>query len=798
MKYKIFALFFVLSAGSLYSQTINQKGLEEQFRNPPFEYRSFFPFKGAGGGRNILTGTVQEQLNIIYNQYGFGGIMFAPTTDKRFTGSNDAKPGYLRHIGSGLQKTLPAGSSPWLETLPEGASPYRYSESSSENTNPLPAYLSKEYFDQVREILIYSKENNRKVVFYDEVGYPSGIANRTTPEKFYRKILEKEEYLITDSQEITLDIPENGVLMAIVAMNPSTLERINLISELKNNVLNWKSPEGTWKIIVFRSITSKPSGSELDYRIATDYLDTEAADWFVNAVYEPHLHEIGKYFGNTVFQGFFDDVGIFDEERTWTNKFNDHFIKNIGIDPAIYYPALWENIGAETEAARVAFFDTRAELLADGFPKILTEWGDKHNLEMSGHCPGNYDIQPVDMNGDPFKFYRAQPVPMVDVIFTYPTGRDGFKLVSDGADYYDKPIVAAETFNSFSPAGHIDGYRRLMELYIRGINRLIGSGLPKTDVMGDTGTFSEWVGRSCLLLQGGQRVSEIAVFYPIDDLQAFFRFDAPEYTENARWGTFVHHDTDYLALGEMLLEHVHRDFTFLHPDFLLSDKMKIENKCLVLDNTINSQKYKVLIMPGQRVISLKALQKIKEFYDAGGIVVATSLLPSKASDLTGCAAKTTDNDLQVQAIIKEIFGIDSSIPMPNGVSDIRKSKNDGKSVFIRKPNGEELIKTFSSLQLNADVVFSGNPAPTSGGGMLSYLHKKKDNRDIYYFANSSNDAIDTFVEVRGKINPQTWNPSNGEISEITSFTYLEKNGAVYTRFPLALKAVSAMFVVSGN
>jgi hypothetical protein len=188
MKYKIFALFFVLSAGSLYSQTINQKGLEEQFRNPPFEYRSFFPFKGAGGGRNILTGTVQEQLNIIYNQYGFGGIMFAPTTDKRFTGSNDAKPGYLRHIGSGLQKTLPAGSSPWLETLPEGASPYRYSESSSENTNPLPAYLSKEYFDQVREILIYSKENNRKVVFYDEVGYPSGIANRTTPEKFYRKI----------------------------------------------------------------------------------------------------------------------------------------------------------------------------------------------------------------------------------------------------------------------------------------------------------------------------------------------------------------------------------------------------------------------------------------------------------------------------------------------------------------------------------------------------------------------------------------------------------------------------------
>jgi hypothetical protein len=798
MRKILFAVFFILFPGTLYTQTINTTSLKEQFKNPPFEFRTFFPFQGAGGGRIILAGTVQEQLDTLYHKYGFGGVMFAPTTDIRFSGRNDAKPGYLRHVGSGLQKTLPAGSSPWLETLPEGLAPYRYSDPSVQNTTPLPAYLSEEYFAQVREILTYSRENNRKVIFYDEVGYPSGIANRTTPEKFYRKILEKEEYLIGGSREITIEVPEKGVMMAVVAMNPSTLERINLTSELKNNVLNWKSPEGTWKIMVFRSVTSEPSGSELDYRIATDYLDPEAARWFVNAVYEPHFKEIGEYFGNTIFQGFFDDVGIFDEERTWTNKFNEFFAKNTGLDPSIYYPALWENIGPETEPARVAFFDTRAELLADGFPKVLTEWGARHNLEMSGHCPGNYDIQPVDMNGDPFKFYRAQPVPMVDVIFTYPTGRDGFKLVSDGADYYDKPIVAAETFNSFSPAGQTDGYRRLMELYVRGINRLIGSGLPRTDVLGNTGTFSEWVGRCCMLLQGGQRVSEIAIFYPIADLQAFFRFDAPEYTEDARWGTFVHHDTDYLAVGEMLLEHVHRDFTFLHPDFLLSGKIKIEDKSLVLDNATNSQKYKVLILPGQRVISLKALQKIKDFYDAGGIVIATSLLPSKASELTGSVAQTTENDLQVQAIIKEMFGIDSSKPMPDGVSAIKKNKRNGKSVFIRKPDGEVLIKTFSALKLSADVVFCGNPTPSSGGGMLSYIHKKKDGRDIYYFANSSNDAIDTYVEVRGKIKPENWNPANGEISKITSYTYLKRNGEVYTRFPLELKAVTSMFVVSGN
>jgi hypothetical protein len=122
-----------------------------------------------------------------------------------------------------------------------------------------------------------------------------------------------------------------------------------------------------------------------------------------------------------------------------------------------------------TDAARAAFFDTRAELLADGFPKVVADWGLRNKIDVSGHCPGNYDPQPVDMNGDPFKFYRDIPVPMVDVIFAYPTGRDGFKLVSDGAEYYDKPVVAGEVFNSFAPAGKKEGYRRIMELYTRGI-----------------------------------------------------------------------------------------------------------------------------------------------------------------------------------------------------------------------------------------------------------------------------------------------------------------------------------------
>jgi len=326
----------------------------------------------------------------------------------------------------------------------------------------------------------------------------------------------------------------------------------------------------------------------------------------------------------------------------------------------------------------------------------------------------------------------------------------------------------------------------------------MGSGLPKSEIHGGKTSFAEWVGRCDMMLQGGKRISDIAIFYPIADLEAFYHFDAPEYTKDMRWGTFVPYDNDFMANGEMLLGQVHRDFTFMHPDFLLSNKVKIKGTTLELENKNNSQSYKVMILPGQTVISLKALQKVKEYYDQGGVIIATSMLPSKASELTGSEKATLSNNLQVQAIIKEMFGIDSSKPMPEGVSDFKTNKMNGRAVFIRKPDGKLLSETIDNLNISADVVFDGNPSPLSGGGMFSYIHKKKDNHDIYYFANSSDDIVETFAEVQGKIIPELWNPATGETSHIKEVVYLKKHGQDYTRFPLKMKAVTSTFVVSTN
>lgn len=729
----------------------------ENFKNPPQIYR---PVSGNDGP--LPSGNLISALNTALNTHGFGGYMFSP-----------GKKGYL----------------------------------------------DEAYFDSLKVFLEYLSKTGHTAVFYDEVGFPSGSANKTISSKYYRKELIKIEEQVSGPALYRKEIPDEGWLMAIVAMNTENFARTDLTNLVKDRWFEWNVPPGQWKVMVFNCRTTRSSNPNLlmvNYNSMCDPLDPEAVEWFINTVYEPHAKHVGNYFGNTIRMSFYDDVGIFSNDRTWAVDFNEAFREKTGKDPALFYPALWCNIGPETEAARIAFFDTRAEMLANGFPKILTEWGNKHNLPVAGHPPGNYEMQPVDMNADPFKFYRAQPIPLADVIFDYPHGRPGFKVISDGGDYYDKPVIAAETFNAFVPGGLKDGYRRAMELYIRGINLFVGANMGMgrwpfskkkiidTAVIGGQSGYAEWAGRCSMLLQGGRRVSEIAVMYPIASLEAFYYFGHPDLKERIfpspvpYSGNFVPPETDYQAVGEMLLNQVHSDFTFIHPDIFLSEKISIKGSSLVLENEINRQSYKVLIVPGGKVISLKTLLKIKDYYNAGGTIIATTLLPSKAADLPANDREALENDRKIQALVMDMFGIDPAKPMPEGISEIKVSANGGRAVFIGKPDAAKLSSVLDKLGVSPDVAFEGNPQPGSGTGAFSFVHNVKEGRDIYFFANSSDDEVNTFAELRGRIRPQIWDPNNGEITKIKDLKYLKRQGQVYTRVPLKLDPVRSVFIVAKN
>jgi hypothetical protein len=97
----------------------------------------------------------------------------------------------------------------------------------------------------------------------------------------------------------------------------------------------------------------------------------------------------------------------------------------------------------------------------------------------------------------------------------------------------------------------------------------------------------------------------------------------------------------------------------------------------------------------------------------------------------------------------------------------------------------------------ADVAFENAPEANSGGGMLSYLHKVKDGSDIYDFANSSNDRVDTWVRFRGRHALEQWNPHTGTMEPCESVRQAGKGGDI-TRVRLVLEPVKSVFLAFGD
>ncbi|PQJ76586.1 glycosyl hydrolase [Polaribacter glomeratus] len=661
--------------------------------------------------------------------------------------------------------------------------------------NMTPEFLSEVYFEKYKLILEKAKNMDLNIILYDDVGFPSGTAGgkieRDYPQHV-RKSLEKIEFKIIRGAVFKSFVPQ-GKLMAAVGMDMDTKERIDLAPFIENKLLTWNFPrKGNWTVQFYMCT---PATFWKSY-MPVDAMDPAAVDQFINLTYDEYAKRFSSYFKNTIQLTFFDDVGFLRRERTWTGKFNEKFKEVNGFSPTLYYPALWYDIGLETEAARVAFFNTRSELLAEGYPKQVKNWTEKYGLKNTGHPPGNYAIQPVDMHGDIFKFFRYTDLPLTDAIINYGHGRDGYKMISSAADYYDKPIVSAEVYGAFKE-DTVDEkmlYRAAMELLVRGVNFMVPHGMwynpekigipPLISAESEKlapvlPAYNNYFGRSCYMLQGGRKVSEIAILYPIESLQAGFYFDAPE---NIRAGTWAYPEADYQQIGSILTNEIRQDFTFVHPEFLITDTYVLENKSIILNNKVNHQDYKVIIIPGGKVISVKALQKIKQFYDAGGKVIATTLLPSKSSEI--------GKDEQVVALINDLFGKEAS---KNG--QVQTNKKGGKAVFLANPSKEILEKTIENFHPNPSVYFENNPIIKSELGLFSYLHKVKEGKNNYYFANSSDQEINTTVFLRGKVQLENWNPKNGEVSNLRKGIYQKIKGEMYTKYQLNLSPVSSTFWV---
>jgi len=647
-----------------------------------------------------------------------------------------------------------------------------------------PEYLSEEYFVLYGQALKEARQRGMTMSLYDEYGFPSGSAGAPNsrdislfaqryPEATLKR-LDKHEDTVTGPAVYETTVPP-GTLMSAVAMNAATLERMDLTGQVRDGRIRWQAPSGTWKIMVFTCVK--------DGYPCCDYLDPEAVDKFIGMTHQAYYDRFQDYFGTTIDSTFYDEPTLYrGEGRTWTDRFNEKFERKCGFNPRPFYPALWYDIGPETEAARNYLFGFRTELYASGFPRRIQDWCTGHGIVATGHQDQEEVVNPVSVSGDLMKCFQYQAIPGVDKIGGDRPAERVYKIISSAAYNWDKTLVMSETYGAMGDLSWDSMYAVAMEQYTKGINILIphavwyddahvtfkpelsyrspiyAKGLPE---------FNTYLARLNVLLQNdGRHVGDIAVLYPIATLQGSHHLDGP--LGFYKGGVDVP-EADYLDVGELLIAAAGRDYAFLHPD-VLDETCKMEGDELVLPNRIHAERFQVFVLPGHKTIRWSNLKKIAEFYDRGGKVIATGRLPGKSAEF--------GHDEDVIRMIEAMFGTQTGV-----------TRNAKGGVAIR-------LKTLNAATLREalDLALGIYDVEVEGDEVLRYIHKINDGAHVYLFANISGKPIDTHARLRGRMELETWDPHTGKVTP-TEFSHETKAGCDVTRVRLTLPPTKSTFIL---
>jgi hypothetical protein len=251
-----------------------------------------------------------------------------------------------------------------------------------------------------------------------------------------------------------------------------------------------------------------------------------------------------------------------------------------------------------------------------------------------------------------------------------------------------------------------------------------------------------------------------------------------------------------MDVGERLFFGLRVDYTYLHPEVL-------ENRCvtredrLVLDNKVNREEYRLLLVPGGDTLHAATARRIRAFYEHGGTIMATSRLPFRSSEF--------GRDRDVQEAMSAVFGV-SAAALVRGEVPADPAKGyyvthngaGGRAYFLPKAEPQVLDAVLRQVIPVRDVEFREPMWSLKQGktydGALSYIHKVRANRDFYFFANSSDRQVDTEVVLRGEHTLSIWNPHTGAI-EVGQATHGEIGGTKVTMVRLVLPPVSSLFYV---
>ena len=717
-------------------------------------------------------------------------------------------------------------------------------------------YLSPQYLDRIALAVAEGASLGLPTWIYDEMNWPSGTADlqvlRARPD-LAQRYLECISFTIrgpwftylTGADSRYLDFERSTPIAAFALGADGQL--IDLTPNLSfTDVIPWEAPPSNWRIMYLVE-------KRADYYI--DALNPEATTEFLRLGYAPYAAAVGARFSQQI-PGFYTDEpamhyylsGADTPIVPWTNDMFRRFQERCGYNLRPRLPDLFFDISPDSARVRFDYYTTLTEFYSDAYYRQIHEWCQERGVLFTGHLLYEEWLRRlIRVEGNLFRHYAHMDIVGVDHLYPFIGSRDrpdehvAIKVASSGAHHLGSPRLLCESFGGIFMDATMQRMKWIADWeYVLGVNLLNPHGFHYT-LEGPRKRdwppsqfyqypwwryyryFSDYISRLSHLLSGGRHVAKVAVLWPINSLFA-------TYTPQSHNALADRTEQDFNVLTDLLLR-LHYDFDYLDEDILATAELR-EGKLQV-----GEEHYELLVLPPLTHIKLSTLEQMERYAAAGGRLLGLVFLPTLAFDEAGL--------VDVADRMQALFGVDpqatqadyrcceeisvTRTPHPQGgmaaffhtyalarqlpwrLQELNGTPGqpsspyfsiEGERYFYTSPDGERQEIT-KEVQAERDAVMARLGEALAGlvapdiridNAEVFYLHRVKDDRDIYFLVNPTfaPQAARITIAVNGGL--WLWDPSTGEERPLAPVQRADGN----VTFDLTLPPVGSAFLVSGD
>lgn len=699
----------------------------------------------------------------------------------------------------------------------------------------LTPYMGRRWLETVEAAADKCKELDMPCFLYDEDNWPSGPAggNIVGPYKKENRgkflaLFDEQSFNGPKPAEYNLDFhtisPETEFFAAIAVPNPETYPDFSAVIDQQQDVTAcvngdtfiWDVPDGEWCVLFFCMLVNPPDGNLNGY---IDTLRKETVKEFIEFTHQKYANwfiERGKqdYLGAVVPGIFTDEPSMchMDISKadllpwfTFSPDMPKRFEEMYGYPFTSILVSMVHDTGAVSAKHRCNYWATAIGMYVNAFYKQIYDCCDKYNWRATGHVnsEGSFPSN-IKNHGDFFKVFEymhyggvdqlteeVRPDHIEDIWNLDKNPYTGMsnemvtasKLASSAAHLFGKPRVLVESYGTSSWDITMASAKRVTDfliltgcdLFVPHSFNISEDGYRKGDhpaAFNYQPYYTHWkkladhCGRLCALLNAhsGKLNADILALYPAKSFHAEMMPSTSPMAESI--GQYITHNADCIFRQQL-------DYEFANEEMIHGGTIE-GNQLRIKDET-----FKILMLGTTTCVNIEFARFVKQFYDAGGKILASYSLPYKEEN--------TGESAEIASIFEQVFDIDpivlaSEIKAGN-IKDFEAIENTndagGYAILIKGPNKAPYLGAYYPLfeascrkllpLENRRVCAWKNENDTSHAAYVQVKHKTIEGKEFFFIANTGRDASYKSVNVVFGMEAtavESWDTLTGGISTI--------------------------------